>query len=288
MTLQFGDGEYRYELVEGWGRLPDDWSFMQVAGIAVDSQDRVYAFHRGMHPCIVFDREGNVLSGWGDGQLAEAHGLYIDRDDNVFFVDRGAHTIEKFSTEGEKLLTVGERWQCAPKFSNLPFNRPQGVATAPNGDIYVADGKCNNAIHWYNPQGEHIKSWGKEGTGPGEFNEPHGMWIKEDGTVMAVDRGNDRIQFFSPDGEYLYSWDGLSHPDHIYIGPDGTIYITEIDSHSVSIWNDAGELQTRWGGERTDKPGLFCGPHGIWADSHGDLYVSEVLTGRRVQKFRRL
>ena len=36
-----------FEVVEGWERLPDGWSFTEVAGVAVDSRDRVYVFCRG-------------------------------------------------------------------------------------------------------------------------------------------------------------------------------------------------------------------------------------------------
>jgi hypothetical protein len=34
-------------------------------------------------------------------------------------------------------------------------------------------------------------------------------------------------------------------------------------------------------------PGQFVAPHGIAIDSHGDIYVGEVLEGQRIQKFVR-
>ena len=39
--------------------------------------------------------------------------------------------------------------------------------------------------------------------------------------------------------------------------------------------------------DRAREPGKFVGPHGIWADRHGDFYVAEVFAGKRVQKFIR-
>jgi streptogramin lyase len=287
--MRFGTGDFVYELVDDWGRLPEDWAFSQVAGVAVDSQDRVYAYHRGMRPVIVFSREGKVLSSWGDGLLAEAHGLYIDRHDNLFMVDRGAHTIEKCTPEGKVLLTLGEKYQSAPKHSNLPFNKPQGVATAPNGDIYVADGRRYNfSVHRYSADGQHLKSWGKQGAGPGEFAEPHSIWVLPDGTVMVGDRGNDRIQYFTPDGEFMREWTGLAHPDHFYVSPDGTVFVAEIRTHSVNIYSPDGKKLSGWGGQASKEPGQFFAPHGVWVDSHGDLYVSEVMQGRRLQKFARV
>ena len=43
-----------YQVVEGWGQLPEGWEFTQVAGVAVDSQDRIYVYNRGEHPMIIF------------------------------------------------------------------------------------------------------------------------------------------------------------------------------------------------------------------------------------------
>ena len=41
-----GKGPHRleYEVVRGWEQLPEGWSFTEVAGVAVDSRDRVYVF----------------------------------------------------------------------------------------------------------------------------------------------------------------------------------------------------------------------------------------------------
>ncbi|MBI3061145.1 MAG: hypothetical protein HYY83_04095, partial [Deltaproteobacteria bacterium] len=61
MATTMGKGEFTYEVAEGWGKLPDGWSYREVAAVGVDRQDRLYAFSRGEHPVIVFDRDGNFL-----------------------------------------------------------------------------------------------------------------------------------------------------------------------------------------------------------------------------------
>ena len=75
-----------YQVVEGWGQLPEGWEFTQVAGVAVDSQDRIYVYNRGEHPMIVFDRDGNMLNTWGEGFLKHAHGIFIDKTDMIYLV----------------------------------------------------------------------------------------------------------------------------------------------------------------------------------------------------------
>jgi hypothetical protein len=73
----------KFEVVDGWGELPEGWSFTQVAGVAVDSRDRVFVLNRSPHPVMVFDREGRFLSSWGEGIFERPHGLYIGSNDQV-------------------------------------------------------------------------------------------------------------------------------------------------------------------------------------------------------------
>ena len=98
-----------FEVIEGWEKLPEGWSFVEVAGVATDSKDRVYAFNRGEHPMIVFDAEGNFLDAWGEGVFANAHGIYIGQDDRVYAADNVDHTVRIFTSGGELLQTLGEK-----------------------------------------------------------------------------------------------------------------------------------------------------------------------------------
>ena len=56
---------------------------------------------------IVFDREGNFLTSWGDDILVDAHGIFIDAKDNIYCVERDAHIMHKFTSDGELLMSVG-------------------------------------------------------------------------------------------------------------------------------------------------------------------------------------
>ena len=69
--MALGKHKIEYEVLEGWDQLPEGWSFVEVAGVACDSQDRVYVFNRGAYPMIVFDKEGKFLNAWGEGMFVE-------------------------------------------------------------------------------------------------------------------------------------------------------------------------------------------------------------------------
>src|SRR5271155_3341848 len=75
MAIIVGSGDYRYRIVENWAKLPDGWSFKEVAAVGVDRNDNVYCFNRGDHPVMVFDRAGNFRHSWGEGHYPRAHGV---------------------------------------------------------------------------------------------------------------------------------------------------------------------------------------------------------------------
>ena len=101
-----GDG-LNFEVCECWGELPDGWRFVEVAGVATDSHDRVFVFNRGDHPVIIFDREGQFLGSWGEHLFVRPHGITIGPDDAVYCTDDLDHTVRKFTADGTLLLTLG-------------------------------------------------------------------------------------------------------------------------------------------------------------------------------------
>ena len=284
--MVFGQGTHQYTVQEDWWTLPEGWEFGWVPAVAVDSQDRVYVYSRSEHPMVVFDRDGNFIDSWGDDILKDAHGIFIDADDNIYCTEREPHVIRKFTTDGELLMTLGT--PDVPGAEGEPFNLPTDFALGPDGEMYISDGYGNARVHKYSPDGELIKSWGQPGTGPGEFDLPHCVRVDPRNRLMVADRENNRIQFFTLDGEYIEEWGDLLQPDTIYIDDDDLVYIAELGQR-ISIMTLDGEVISQWGSERgSSVPGEFMAcPHGIWLDSHGDIYVGEVQADARLQKFIR-
>ncbi|MFT3953072.1 MAG: hypothetical protein QM722_01165 [Piscinibacter sp.] len=103
--------------------------------------------------------------------------------------------------------------------SGQPFCRCTHTALAPNGDIYVSDGYGNAAVHKYDPAGRHLKSWGRPGTGQGEFNLPHNICCDGDGFVYVADRENHRVQVFDGEGRYQAQINNMHRPSGLAITP---------------------------------------------------------------------
>lgn len=295
-----------YNVVENWEQLPKGFAHRDVAGVAVDQEDRVYMICRGENPIIVYDRQGNFLRTWGKGDFSmRTHGIYIAGNGTVFATDDGNHTVRQFTPEGRLLMTMGTmnvpsdtgydgKNTGSIKRAGPPFHRPTNVAIGAKGNIYISDGYGNARVHIFSPTGQLIRSWGEPGDGPGQFRLPHGIAVAADGRVFVCDREIDRIQIFSPDGEFLEQWTDTQRPTHLAFDAKGNVYVTELAWHEgdfsfsqgaaitkmrharFSIFDPKGKLLSRWGTANGAAPGSFVAPHGLALDSKNDLYVSEV------------
>jgi DNA-binding beta-propeller fold protein YncE len=298
-------GKIEYSVVEGWEQLPRGYAHRDVAGVAVDGEDRVYLMCRGDHPVMIYDSKGNFRRSWGEGDFSyRTHGIYVAPNGTLFCTDDGQHTVRQFSPEGKLLMTLGTKNTPSDtgyngkdlgtiKRAAGPFNRPTNVAIGPRGDIYISDGYGNARVHVFSPAGQLKRSWGEPGSGPGQFHLPHGIACSADGRVWVCDREADRIQIFSPDGEYLSEWKDTQRPTHLTFDSQGRVYVTELAWHEgdhsyslgdikkfrqarMSIFDRNGKVLARWGTPQVTAPGSFAAPHGLALDSRGDLYVSEV------------
>ena len=309
--MSFGSGKYTYELVDGWAKLPKDWSFLDVGGLTVDSQDRIYIFNRSPHPVTVHDRDGNFLSSWGEGYFNRPHGSRFDSKGILYCTDDGNHTVSKFTADGKLLQLIGEKGKPSDTgyerkgdlMESLrsikgggPFNRPTGVAFSSTGEFYVSDGYGNAKVHKYSPEGNLLFSWGEPGTEPGEFMLPHNIWVDKLDRVWVPDRENSRIQIFDASGKFLTQWTNVTRPTDVFIDNNDVVYVSEL-TPGVSIYTFDGELLARWSNEEKDPAtDLFIAPHAITLDLEGSIYIGEVAMThakydkgtKTVQKFARI
>lgn len=291
MAAIMGNGQFRYEVAEGWGKLPPGWSYREVAAVGVDKQDRVYAFNRGEHPVIVFDRDGTFLRSWGEGVFTRAHGVTMGPDDTIYLTDDGDHTVRHCTLDGKILMEIGIPGKPAPFMSGHPFNRCTHVALSPSGELYISDGYGNARVHKYSPDGKLLFSWGEPGTDPGQFNIVHNICTDHEGWVYVADRENHRVQVFDGNGKYETQWNNMHRPCGLYMdrGPNPLCYIGELGSGMpvnkdipnlgprVTITTTEGKVLARLGDLHPGEgPGQFIAPHGVTVDSHGDIYVGEV------------
>ncbi|MCC7106893.1 MAG: peptidase, partial [Chloroflexi bacterium] len=222
--LVVGLGDQLYAVHRPWGEFPYGMEVDGATGVATDSQDRVYLFRSDNPPVVVFERTGAYARSWGSEVVLDPHHATIDRDDRIFIADRDAHQIVVYDTEGRQLWALGTRHR--PRLQ-APFNHPTDATGAFNGDIYVADGYGNSAVHWFSPEGELKRTWGRSGRGRGELTCPHAVRVHPDGRVLVADRENDRVQVFTAEGEFLAEWGPFYRPTDLAVDAQGRVYVTD-------------------------------------------------------------
>jgi DNA-binding beta-propeller fold protein YncE len=241
--------------------------------VAVDKAGNVYVAERcggnplgcdgkTIDPVVVFNPEGRFLRSFGGGLFVQPHGLYLDSAANVWVTDVNGkdgkgHQVLKFSNDGTLLMRLGKAGVAGSGAD--AFNQPSAVVVAPNGDIFVADGHLgddsNARVVKFSKDGKFIKTWGRKGTGPGEFDGPHCIAMDSRGRLLVCDRSNNRIEIFDQDGNFLEQWKQFGRPSGIFINAADTMFV--IDSESKNVpgygYNPGGARGIRIGSAKDGK-----------------------------------
>lgn len=285
MATIVGQGAFSYSVDKNWGRGPAGVpTFGLISGVACDSEDRVYVFHRSPDPCVmVFGRDGNLLRTWGQGVFSHPHGIFITVRDEVFLTDRDSQQVTKWTTSGSLIRSWGTRGQVGAL--GQPFNQPTRAVEASDGEMYVSDGYGQFRVHRYDKTGDLIHSWGEQGTGPSQFALPHDVWVDSRNRVLICDRQNARVQLFDRSGQFLSEWADRKNPMQIFERAD-FLFMAEAQ-HRISIMDLDGRIVSQWGSQGDGAHQFTDAPHSIWVDSRGDIYVTEVVAANKIQKFIR-
>ena len=264
-----------------WPRLPAGWNLQETPGVAVDSRDHVYVFHRGEHPIIEFSPAGQYIRSWGEGLFIRPHAVRIDPDGHIWVVDNDTHQVLKMDSSGRVRMVLGRKGQSGEE-QDL-FNRPTDVGFAPNGDFYVSDGYVNSRVVQFHADGSYVRAWGKKGKNPGEFDLPHTVIVAPDGRVLVGDRENYRLQIFDADGRFLEEWKHVGSPWGLALSPDGGVYLTDGYNNRILKVDLAGKILGELG-QSGKTPGKVNYAHHIAVDSNENVFVAEIKNWR-VQKF---
>lgn len=263
--------------------LPDNWYLGEVVGLEFTHSGDMVVFNRGLHPLLVFSKNGKFKRELGLGLFKVPHGLFVDKQDYIWTTDQETHQVLKFDLQGKIELILGRKdspglgWFDNGYQLNL-FNAPSDVALDSKGNIYVADGD-NFRIVKFDPTGNLLSSWGEKGDTAGKFNFPHSLLFDDQDRLYVTDRQNGRIQIFDTNGQFIAQWKDIGYPYELERYDDNTLIITDARSGEINKINLQGKVIEkfgRWGKGLSE----FGFPHGLAVDKSGTVYVGELLNWR--------
>jgi DNA-binding beta-propeller fold protein YncE len=242
--------------------------------VAVDGRRVVYVAdqeHQGIH---VFDLEA------GESRFLDRAGdLYFVSPAGVAVVD-GLLAVSDSALGRVFLLTpAGELEKTLDRPGG--FERPTGLAwDAERRRLYVVD-TLANAVWLFNRHGKAIKSFGRPGTGEGQFNYPTYLGLDAAGRVYVTDSMNFRIQIFDHDAQFLRAIGQLGDatgymavPKGVAVDAFGHVYVVDSYLSTVQIFDVEGRFLLAFGA-RGDGPGAFQVPTGLAVGEGNRIYVCD-------------
>lgn len=290
--------EIPFEPVANWLKLPEGFNFGEAAGVAINSKGHIFVYTRAARTGLFeFDQNGKMLREIGKDLygFVFAHVVRIDKDDNIWCVDEGSNMVIEFNPEGHVIMTIGRRAEpseappqpgVTPTARANSFNRPTDIQWDSDGNGYITDGYGNSRVAKVDKNGKWITTWGKRGTGPGEFHTPHSLAIDAQNRIYVGDRENNRIQVFDTDGKFLKQFTNVGAPWAVCITPGpkqvlyssdsrpGRIYKLDLDGNILGVFGHDGK-----------RPGEFGWIHEMACPAENTIYAAEVLNWR-VQKLQ--
>jgi sugar lactone lactonase YvrE len=298
------DAPNPYHLVNDWAHMPRPWA--STNNVYVDAKDNVWVFDRcedkgcaasSVPPIWELSRDGKVMKNFGAGMFVFPHQVVPDRDGNVWVVDGRAEgskgmQVTKLSPDGKVLMALGKAGQGGKGLD--VFDQPTSVAIAPSGAIFVAEGHAptfgNSRIMKFDKNGKFITTFGRLGSGEGEFRSPHVLAFDSRGRLFVADRSNSRVDIFDQDGKFLAAWKQFGRPSGIWIDKNDILYVADSESEDApgkDTNNPGCQRGVRIGSVKTGKvdyyippppvsESKFPPPEGVAADSHGTIYAAAV------------
>jgi DNA-binding beta-propeller fold protein YncE len=181
------------------------------------------------------------------------------------------------------------------------LSRPNGVAPAPDGGVYVMDFGNYRLAH-ASAEGKFLSAFGSLGQGPDQIYFGWDLAIDPQGNLYIcnqvgsnADTTHDGIKVFTPAGKLIREVGGVDYsPDaeRIYspygldVDSQGRVYTADFGAGTVRVFDSKGQLLAELFGRAGQGEGEFKGLSDVAVDdTRGWLYASDNLNSR-VQQFK--
>ena len=303
-----GEGANTYRSVANWCALPAGRQNLGAThgGVVVDKKGNIYfSMDSGDQGILVYGPDGKLIKGVGGKELVGIHGMCLNEENGEEFIYAAhlkAKRAVKLKLDGTEVWAIGVPME-SKKYQNPGQYNPTGVAVAPGGDVYVADGYGQNWIHRFDKDQKYVASYGGRGKEDGKFTTCHGIALDRRGgknLLLVCDRENRRLQHLDLDGKFVaVVAENLRRPcavsfhgDHVAIAElEGRVAILDGNNKLVAALGDNPDKGqwAKFGVDPKDwKEGIFNAPHGLSYDHQGNLYIMDWNQSGRITRMNKV
>jgi hypothetical protein len=308
-ALQTGNGEWTYEVVQGWGQLPAGINYGGThGGIVTDKDANVYVSTQSETGILVYRPDGILLKTIAT-QYPEVHSMFYSQEGGDDFlyatVQKGTPKenwlFVKMKMDGTVVLKITAPPEAGFKAPNEW--RLTAAVPAPDGNVFIANGYGDSRLFRFDSKGNYNASYSGKGKTDGLMDCSHGLAVDrryDQPLLLVCDRENRRLCHFDFDGKFVRTvTQHLRRPCQISFYGDyaviseleGRVTILDRDNVPVAFLGD-NPLKSQWA-NYTVKPGeiapvRFSAAHGCHIDEHANIYVSDWNQTGRVTKLARM
>ncbi|QDV25690.1 NHL repeat-containing protein [Aureliella helgolandensis] len=276
-----------------WGRRGlTDGRLMKPRAMAISGEDEVYIVDMTGR-IQVFDAEGQFQRGWRTPLIAQGKptGMSFAPDGTLLVADTHYFRMLAYSPSGQLDLsrTIGQEHGDGPG----QFHFVTDVVQNADNHYFIGQYGQIDRIQEFDPAGEFVRTWGSQGSRPGEFSRPQCLVLDDQGLLWIADACNHRVQVFDVSGsppELVACWGQpgnrpgqLQYPYELAFDSDGSLLIAEYGNHRIQRFSRSGESLEVWGSPGSGS-GQLLSPWGLGLNSQHQLFVLDSLN-HRVQRF---
>jgi len=219
--------------------------------------------------------------GLGDGRFSYPRAIAAEANGSVFVVDKSGR-VQRFAANG----AFEHGWRTPESDAG----KPVGITVHPDGRLFVADTHYHRVLV-YDRDGQFLTSFGREGTGDGEFGLPTDVAIDAQGNLYVGEYyGNDRITKWTPDLQFvkvlspsLIDDKNLVRPTGLIVDDEQTLWFADSCHHRLIRLSLEGDVLKVFG-TLGREPGQMRYPYDISLSPERTLLVCEY-GGDRLQWF---
>ncbi len=255
-----------------------------LASVAVTAEARAQA----SYPCVNDGPDPyHQMTNWMQTPrpLGPVNAVTVDARDNVWLFDRcGAQGCSE-STESP-IFELSANGKTMKNFGAGEFASAHGVAVDKDGNVWAADFQAKNGkgeqVIKFSPDGKvllKLGTAGKQGTGPGEFNQPTGVAVLSNGDIVMIEGHGSKlnksdVNIYTKGGKLVRTFashgtgDGqLTEPHSVAVDAQDRIYVADRTSNRINVYDKDGKFLHSWK--------QFGRPSGVFVDKNGLIYVAD-------------